>query len=97
MKIYQLISFVNAWNKYTKKWENLRSVTKVYVGKAGLKSAYFEFDNEVRECSFFTGQHLRKHGEKRYKVEIQEPHIHENGSLAYWGDKVLKSYNPQNI
>lgn len=96
-KIYQLVSFVNAWNKRQKKWESLRSVTKVYVGREGLKSAYFDFNTEKNEYEFLTQQHLPKYGEKRGKVEIHEPHIHDNGTLAYWGDKVIQSYNPDNI
>jgi hypothetical protein len=92
-KIYQLVCFVNAWNKRTKQWENLRSVTKVYVGKEGLKTAYIHFDNEKREYQFIIGQNLSKYGAKVGKVEIQEPFIHPDGSLAYWGDKVLQSYD----
>jgi len=96
-KIYQLVSFVNAWNKRTKQWESLRSISKVYVGAEGLKSALIEFENETKEFEFLTQQHLSKHGEKRGKVELHEPHVHNNGSLAYWGDKVIKTHNPCNI
>ena len=35
--------------------------------------------------------------EIRGKVELQIPHIHENGKLAYWGSTILETYNPQNI
>jgi len=98
MKIYQLVSFVNAWNKRTKNWESLRSVTKTYVGAEGLKTAHFEFNNEVNEYKFIeTTFRTSKYSEMRGKVEVQIPHIHENGSLAYWGDKVLASHNPLNI
>jgi len=97
MKIYQLVSFVNAFNKNTKKWENLHSETKVYIGPKGLKTAYAEFENQQREVDFYLQQNLRKYSDTRVKVEIQIPHVHENVSLAYWGDKVLHSYNPQNI
>lgn len=96
-QIYQLVSFVNAYNKRTKAWESLRSVTKVYVGKEGLKSAYFDLEAEVKEQKYYDGVKLSKYSEIRGKAEIQIPHIHDNGTLAYWGEKVLNSYNPQNI
>ena len=32
-QIYQLVAFVNAFNRYTKRWESLHNITKVYVGK----------------------------------------------------------------
>jgi hypothetical protein len=97
-KIYQLVSYVNAWNKRTKQWESLRSVQKVYAGKEGLKTAFFEYEKEVSQYhQLTTVGNWRKYGETRGKVEIQEPHIHENGEIAYWGDKVLKSHNPNNI
>ena len=96
-KIYQLVAFVNAYNKNTKRWESLHNVTKVYIGKEGLKTAYAEFEDQKKEVVFYTQQHLKKYSETRGKVELQIPHVHENGSLAYWGDKVLQSYNPENI
>lgn len=97
-KIYQLVSFASAFNKRTKKWESLRSVQKVYVGSNGLKTAYFEFDREKLEVQFYeNGYYTTKYSEVRVKVEIHEPHIHENGSLAYYGDMIIHSYNPQNI
>ena len=98
MKIYQLVSYANAYNKRTKKWESQRSVQQVYADKAGLQTAYAEFEREksiiqnLRTCNNFN-----KYSEVRGKVELQLPHIHENGTLAYWGDKVLQSYNPDNI
>jgi len=95
--LYQLVSFVNAFNKNTKRWESLHSVTKVYIGKEGLKTAYFEFENEQKEVSFYLQQNLRKYSDVRGKVELQIPHIHENGCLAYWGEKVLHSFNPEKI
>lgn len=97
MKVYQLIAFVNAYNKRTKKWESLHNVTKVYIGKEGLKTAFLEFEEQQKEVVFYTQQQPRKYNDIRGKVEIQIPHVHKNGSLAYWGDKVLKSYNPKNI
>ena len=96
-KIYQLVSFVNAFNRNTKRWESLHNETKIYIGKEGLKTAYFEFERQQKEVGFYLQQHLRKYSETRGKVELQEPHVHENGSLAYWGDKVLHSYNPGKI
>jgi hypothetical protein len=95
--IYQIVSFVNAFNKRTKNWESLHSVTKVYIGKEGLKTAYIDFEEQKREVQFYLQQNLSKYSDKRAKVEIQIPHIHENGSLAYWGDKVIHSFNPENI
>jgi hypothetical protein len=96
-KIYQLVSFVNAYNKKTKQWESLHSVTKIYIGKKGLETAYFEFEQQQKEVQFYLQQNSRKYSDLRSKVEIQIPHIHENGSLAYWGDQVLKSFDFKNI
>lgn len=97
-KIYQLVSYVNAYNKRLKKWDSLRSVTLVYAGKEGLKSACFEFEKEVKEYKFLeTTFRSSKYSEMRGKVEVQEPHIHENGALAYWGDKIILSHNPNKI
>jgi len=97
-KLYQLVSFVNAWNKRAKRWESLRTETTIYVGNEGLKSAYIEFEKEVNEYKFIeTNFRSSKYREVRGKVELHEPHIHSNGTLAYWGDKVLISHNPQNI
>lgn len=96
-QIYQLVSFVNAYNKNTKRWESLHNIKKVYVGKEGLKTAYFEFEVQQKEVSFFLQQNLRKYSDVRGKVEVQIPHIHENGSLAYWADKLIHSFNPQNL
>jgi len=95
--IYQIVSFVNAFNKRTKKWESLHNITKVYIGKAGIKTAYQDFESQKNEVQFYLQQNLSKYSDVRGKVEIQIPHIHENGSLAYWGDKVLHSFNPNNI
>jgi hypothetical protein len=96
-RIYQLVSFVNAYNKKTKQWESQRSVSKIFAGKEGLKTAHFEFENEKREYEFIMQQHFSKHSDKRGKVELHIPHIHNNGSIAYWGDKILLSHNPENI
>lgn len=98
VKIYQLISFVNAWNKRTKEWESLKSISKVYAGKEGLKTAYIEYEKEVSEYKHLTTVgNWNKYGETRGKAELHEPHIHENGTLAYYGDKILISHNPNNI
>lgn len=136
-QIYQLVSFVNAFNKRTKKWESLRSVQNVYVGKEGLSTAYSQMENlrefiliydsgfkeitrhydikNVKECYLNNkvrsgrgtlevcikvlenGYYESKYSEVRVKVEIHIPHIHEDGSLAYYGDKIILSYNPSNI
>lgn len=98
VKIYQLVSFVNAWNKRNKQWESLRSVTTIYAGKEGLKTAFREYESELSQYhQLTTVGNWRKYGETRGKVEIHEPHIHENGQIAYWGDKILKTHNPSNI
>jgi hypothetical protein len=97
-QIYQLVSFVNAWNKRTKQWESLHSVSKIYVGKEGLKTAYAEFEREKNKYhELTTVGNWNKYGDTRGKVEIHTPHIHENGTLAYWGDKILFAHNPENI
>ena len=97
-KIYQLVSFVNAYNKRTKKWESLRSIKEVFIGPEGLKTAYHRHNEEVNEYIFIeTTFRSSKYREMRGKVEVHEPHIHENGSMAYYGDKILISHNPLNI
>lgn len=97
-KIYQLVSYVNAFNKRSKRWESLRSIKEVFVGAKGLKSAYFRHNEEVNEYEFIeTTFRSSKYSEMRGKVEIHEPHIHDNGTLAYYGDKIIVSHNPQNI
>jgi hypothetical protein len=96
-KIYQMIAFVNAFNKKTKRWESLHNVTKVYVGRQGLKTAYIEFLNQTNEVQFYLQQNMNKYNDVRGKVEVQIPHIHENGSIGYWGDEILHSYNPKEI
>lgn len=48
MKIYQLVSYVNAYNKRMKKWETLRTVSNIYVGAEGLKTAYRDFETEKK-------------------------------------------------
>jgi hypothetical protein len=96
-QIYQLVAFVNAYNKNSKQWESLHNITKVYVGKEGLKTAYFEFEIQQKEVQFYLQQNFLKYSDVRGKVELQIPHIHENGSLAYWRDKVLHSFNPSKI
>lgn len=98
MKIYQLVSYVNAWNKRKKEWESLRSETTVYVGKVGLQTATEHFEREVgKYIETTTVGNWHKYGETRGKVELHEPHVHENGTLAYWGDKIILSHNPENI
>jgi len=97
-QIYQLVSYVNAYNKKTKKWESLRNVSKVYRGKNGLISAHEDFKSEVNEYKFIeTTFNTKKYREMRGKVEVHLPHFHENGAMAYWGDKIIISHNPSNI
>lgn len=97
-KIYQLVSFANGFNKRTKQWENLRSVKNIYIGSGGLKTAHFEYNKELNEVRFYeNGYNGNKYSEVRVKVEIHTPHIHEDGSLAYYGDKIIQSYNPSNV
>jgi hypothetical protein len=97
MKIYQLVAFVNGYNKRKKQWESLHRETIVLVGREGLKYAYHEFEHQKREVDFWLQQKPGKYREFRGKVEIQIPHVHSNGQLAYWGNKLLHSYNPLNI
>ena len=98
VKVYQLVSFVNAWNKRLKKWESLHSVTRLYAGVNGLKTAYNDFETECNYYhQFTTVGNWNKYNQTRGKVELHIPHIHENGTFAYWGDKILKSHNPENI
>ena len=97
-KVYQLVSYVNAWNKRTKQWESLRSETTVYIGKEGLKTAHEHFESEVGWYkSLVSVGNWNKYGDTRGKVELHEPHVHDNGTLAYWGDKIILSHNPNNI
>jgi hypothetical protein len=98
MKVYQLVSYLNGYNKRKKQWENLHSVTIVAVGKAGLKTLCKEFEAEKSRQEYERScNNWRKYSEVRGKVELQEPHVHENGKLAYWGDKIIQSYNPDSI
>ena len=96
-KVYQLVSYVNAWNKKKKQWESLRSQTTVYLGKEGLKTAHRHFDGEVLKFKEITTYIDSKYEDTRGKVELHEPHVHDNGTLAYWGDKIILSHNPNNI
>ena len=97
-KIYQLVSYLNGYNKRTKQWESLQNVTIVAVGTEGLKTLLNTFESEKSRNEYARSvNNWRKYSEVRGKVEVQEPHIHENGLLAYWGDKVIVSYNPDNI
>lgn len=98
MKIYQLVSYVNAYNKRMKKWETLRTVSNIYVGAEGLKTAYRDFETEKNQYhQLTTVGNWNKYSETRGKVELHIPHIHENGTIAYWGDKVLIQHNPDNL
>jgi hypothetical protein len=98
MKIYQLVSYLNGYNKRKKCWESLHSETTIAVGKEGLKTLYKDFERETSKNKYNrTVNNWNKYSEVRGKVELHEPHIHENGKLAYWGDKILITYNPDNI
>lgn len=98
VKIYQLVSYVNAYNKRKKEWETLHTSKTVYAGAEGLKTAHKHFEEEVyRYKQLTTVGNWNKYSETKGKVELHEPHIHENGTLAYWGDKILASHNPQGI
>lgn len=97
-QIYQLTCFVNGWVKRSKQWETLYSYNCIYVGKEGLKTAYFEFEHQKNK--FFQARTVgnwNRIGEVRGKCELHIPHIHDNGTIAYWGDKILISENPDNI
>jgi hypothetical protein len=97
MKVYQLVSYANAWDKKKKQWESLRSITVVYIGRAGLRTAREHFEREVLKFKETTIYIDSKYEDIRGKVELHEPHVHDNGTLAYWGDKIILSHNPQNI
>lgn len=98
VKIYQLLSYVNAYNKRTKTWESIRRTQKIYAGRQGLKTALSEFEREVGQYKYVTTVgNWNKYGDTRGKAELTEPHIHENGEIAYWGDRIIKTHNPQNI
>ena len=98
MKTYQLVSYLNAYNRRTRKWESLWSITTIAVGDNGLKTLLHSFESEQIKHEYNRRvNNWRKYSEVRGKVEVHEPHIHENGTLAYWGDKVIASYNPDNI
>jgi len=97
-QLYQLTCFVNGWVKRSKTWETLYTFNAIYVGKEGLKTAYDEFERQKNYFKFHrsTGNWNRI-GEVRGKCELHIPHIHDNGTIAYWGDKILIAENPDNI
>jgi len=98
MKIYQLQCFVNAFNKKKKCWESKYEFSKIYVGKEGLITAHSDYEREVNKFHYeHDVGNWTKYTEVRGKCELHEPHIHENGTIAYWGDKILLSDNPDNI
>ena len=97
-QIYQLQCYVNGWVKRKKEWESVYSFTKIYVGNEGLKTAYAEFERQKKE--FYDHRAVgnwNRIGDVRGKCELHIPHIHEDGSIAYWGDKILLSENPDKI
>ena len=97
-QIYQVIGFVNAFNKRTRRWENQHSFSQLYIGKAGYESALYDFDKQKNEVQFYrTCNNHNKYNDIRGKAELHTPHVHDNGQFANWGDKVIKSFNPDNI
>lgn len=98
MKIYRVQCYVNAWRKRTKEWESKYSYERLYVGKEGLKSAIRQFEIQKEKFQYERAVgNWNKYGEVRGKCELHEPHILEDGSLAYWGDKIIMTENPDNI
>lgn len=98
MKIYQLVSYLNAYNKRKNEWESLYTETIIAVGRNGLKTLTEKFESEKSKNNYQrTVGNWNKYSDVRGKVELQEPHIHENGQIAYWGDRIIMSYNPDNI
>jgi hypothetical protein len=98
INIYQLTCFVNGWVKRSKTWETLYSFQKIYVGREGLKAAYAEFETQNNKFNYYrTTGNWNRIGDVRGKCELHIPHIHEDGTIAYWGDKILQSINPDNI
>lgn len=97
-QIYQLVSYVNAYNKRKKAWEPLRNERKIYRGTNGLQTASAEYRYEVNKYKFIeTSIDLNKYREMRGKVELHIPHFHDNGAISYWGDQIILSHNPLNI
>lgn len=97
-KIYQLTCFVNGWVKRKKVWESLYSFTKIYVGEAGLKTATSDFERQKEQFKHYRSVgNWNRIGDVRGKCELHEPHIHDDGSIAYWGDNILLIENPDNI
>lgn len=97
-QIYQLTCFVNGYVKRQKQWESLYSFTKIYIGKSGLKTAVEEFEHQKSLFKHYrTVGNWNRIGDVRGKCELHIPHIHENGCIAYWGDKIILSENPDNI
>lgn len=98
MKLYQLTCFVNAYNKRKKQWESKYTFNQIFVGKEGLKTAYSEFERQKLKFEHERAVgNWNKYSDVRGKCELHIPHIHENGTIAYWADKILISENPDNI
>jgi len=98
LQIYQLTCFVNGWVKRAKTWESLYSFTKIYIGREGLKTAYDEFERQKNQFHYYRSiGNWNRIGDVRGKCELHVPHIHEDGTIASWGDKVLITDNPYNI
>jgi hypothetical protein len=56
-----------------------------------LKSANIDFEEEKKKRSVLPTTKL-KYREVREKLKFNSTHT-QNGSLAYWGDEVLNSFN----
>lgn len=97
-QIYQLRSFLVGWNKRTKAWEDIDRKNVIAVGKAGLSSLKRMYNQEVyrqdynRSCN-----NWNKYSKVQGKVELMIPHIHEDGTIAYWGDRIILKHNPENL
>jgi hypothetical protein len=97
-KIYQLTCYVNALNKRSKEWESIYLFNQIYVGREGLKTAYEDFEFQRQKFIYNrTSYSKHKYQDVRGKCELHVPHVHKNGMIAYWGDHVLISDNPDKI
>lgn len=96
-KIYRVLGFVNGYNKKTKQWEQIFHTETIYKGKEGLKTAHQDFKRELENVKFACSQHDSKYSDTRGKIELHEPHFHDNGQMSYWGDKIHQFSNPYNI
>jgi len=80
MKIYKVKAFVNFMNR--KEIESVHNTEQVIIDD--LKSARVLFEQE--KCILAQYKDLAGHGGR---VELFEPHVFENGTLAYWPDSEI--------